>query len=102
MKRPYVLVGMKHRGTEALVATLPDGEPLTLMRERTNPHDPNAVQVWARGQHVGYVRATQVRTLTMAMDSADGLRVGSFQATISFSPNSRIPQVNVDDKQGME
>lgn len=69
-KSLYALVGMKHRGTEALVASLPQGEPLTLIREPTNPYDHNAVQVWAREQHIGFVKSTQVRPLAMAMDRA--------------------------------
>ena len=67
------MVGMKHRGTEALVASLPQGEPLTLIREPDNKFDPNAVQVWAQTAdgpvHIGYVRASQVRPLAMAMDA---------------------------------
>lgn len=105
--KTYILVGMKHRNAEELVASLPSGEPLTLVRERTNAHDPFAVQVWAREQHVGYVRATQVRPLTIAMDAAFDVarRMGEsdaprFAATLSFSSNSRIPQVNVDESQG--
>ena len=64
------LVGMKHRGTEALVASLPQGEPLTLVREPTNQYDRNAVQVWARGKHIGYCKASQNRAISMAMDTA--------------------------------
>lgn len=70
MKSLVALVGMKHRGTEALVASLPRGEPLTLVREPTNPHDRWAVQVWARGVHVGFVKGSQVRPIAMAMDRA--------------------------------
>lgn len=69
MKALYALVGMKHRGTEALVASLPQGEPLTLIREPDNRYDANAVQVWARQQHVGYVKGSQVRPLAIAMDA---------------------------------
>lgn len=64
------LVGMKHRGTEALVASLPQGEPLTLVREPTNKYDRNAVQVWARGKHLGYIKASQNGAICMAMDTA--------------------------------
>lgn len=66
------LVGMKFRGADIvrLVASLPDGEPLTLVRERDNPHDSNAVQVWARGQHVGYLKGSQNRPVALAMDQA--------------------------------
>ena len=43
LKSLYALVGMKHRGTEALVASLRQGEPLTLIREPTNLYDQNAI-----------------------------------------------------------
>jgi hypothetical protein len=71
MKSLIALVGMKHRGTEALVASLPQGEPLTLIREPNNQFDPNAVQVWARGTHVGYLKSNQVLPVTLAMDRAE-------------------------------
>lgn len=63
------LVGMKHRGTEALVDALPQGEPLTLIREADNRFDRFAVQVWARGVHVGFIKSAQVRPIAIAMDS---------------------------------
>ena len=64
----YAIVGMKHRGAEALVASLPPDEPLTLVRERGNKYDANAVQVWARGTHVGYVPKTQNAVLARFID----------------------------------
>jgi HIRAN domain len=72
MKALVALVGMKHRGTEKLVESLPLGEPLTLIREPTNQYDANAVQVWARDQHVGYVKSSQNRDLAASMDRAGG------------------------------
>jgi hypothetical protein len=68
MKSLVALVGMKHRGTEEFVASLPQGETLTLVREPDNKFDPNAVQVWARDRHVGYVKAAQVGPVAMALD----------------------------------
>lgn len=62
------LVGMKHRGTEALVASLPAGEVVTLKREPTNAYDKNAVQVFARGTMVGYLSAKQVSPIAAVMD----------------------------------
>lgn len=74
MKGLYALVGMKHRGTLDLVANvLVDGEALLLIREPSNKFDPLAVQVWARGLHVGYIKATQARPLALAMDAMPGL-----------------------------
>ena len=87
MKTLVALVGMKHRGTEALVASLPQGEPLTLIREPNNDFDPNAVQVWARGKHVAYLKASQVRPVAIALDR--GLQTSmtaklAMDATIPF------------------
>lgn len=65
----YAIVGMKHRGAEALVASLPPDEPITLVREPGNKYDPNAVQVWARGKHVGYVPKAQNAVLARFIDA---------------------------------
>ena len=69
MKSIYTIVGMKHRGTEKLVASMNVGEPLILIREPTNQHDPNAVQVWGRHTHLGYVKGTEAVALAFAMDA---------------------------------
>lgn len=71
MKTLVALVGTRFRGEDMvkLLASLPQGEPLTLIREPNNEYDGNAVQVWARGQHIGYVKGTQNRDLAMAMDA---------------------------------
>lgn len=65
----YAVVGMKHRKAEELVASLPHGEPITLVREPDNQFDRNAVQVWARGRHVGYVPKTQNAVLAQFIDA---------------------------------
>lgn len=72
MKTLVALVGTKYRGAEmlALLAALPQGEPLELRREAGNKYDANAVQVWARGYLIGYVPKTQNRELAIAMDAA--------------------------------
>ncbi len=91
----YALVGMKHRGAEALVASLPPDEPLLLIREPGNKFDPNAVQVWARGQHVGYVPKTQNAVLAKFIDDVGiptdlttllGLAADATTATAQASP----------------
>lgn len=72
MKTLSALVGTKFRGEDMvrLLATLPNGEPLILKREPTNQFDRNAVQVWARGFHIGYVKGSQNKDVAMAMDAA--------------------------------
>lgn len=92
-KSLLTIVGMKHRGTEALVAGLPKGETLTLVRESLNAFDPNAVQVWARDQHVGYVKGTQARVLAQFMDRAG---FASFPAILAVTAD-RWPCAEFDD-----
>lgn len=79
MSTLVALVGTKFRGSEmvTLLASLPHGESLTLIREPENRHDPRAIQVWARGHHIGYVKGNQNRDLAKAMDDAGIKSVGS-------------------------
>jgi hypothetical protein len=65
----YAIVGMKHRGAEGFVCTLPETEPLDLVREPANRFDRFAVQVHARGRHVGFVAANQNQALAEFMDA---------------------------------
>lgn len=53
---------------EDFVRSLPAGEPIDLIREPGNQHDRCAVQAWARGRHVGFVKATQARQLAPKLD----------------------------------
>lgn len=96
MKTLIALVGTKFRGEEMmmLLKSLPQGEPLTLVREPANPHDRNAVQVWARGRHVGYLKSSQNRQLAARMDSAQ-----SGTATVGrlAIDGGRQPMVEVDE-----
>lgn len=87
----YAIVGMKFRGTEELVRSLPNGEPLEFRREPENAIDKNAVQVWARDQHVGYVRASQNFRLATGLDA--GIK---FAAKLHRSAPERWPLVEVE------
>lgn len=95
-KELFTLVGMKYRETIDFVAGLPRGETLTLVREPTNSFDQFAVQVWARGRHVAYVKASHARVLAMRMDTQT--RVGpdtSMVGTLAVD-GSGWPQVEVE------
>lgn len=88
----YSIVGMKHRGTETFVKEMAHGEQIELIREPTNPYDRNAVQVWACGQHLGFIKATQAKPLAAAMDAAGQSNiVGRYIASTSW------PQVEVGE-----
>lgn len=83
----YGLVGMQFRPPEvkAYFAKLPNGSPLTLIREPNNPHDPNAVQVWSGDVHIGYVKGSQVKPLALAMDAMPASMAGLHDAGAKFT-----------------
>jgi HIRAN domain len=92
MKTLVALVGMKHLGSEALVASLLAGKVVTLKREPTNAYDKNAVQVFARGVHVGYLKANQVAAVAATMD-----KMGSPElfAKLALQPGG-WPMIEID------
>lgn len=92
MKAIYTIVGMKHRpGAERLVASMKTGEPLRLVRDPFNTHDRNAVEVWASGVHIGFVKGSEVAVLAARMDRAGCDLEGRFVT------ENRWPAVEVDE-----
>lgn len=69
----YAIVGMQFREKEgipanAILKEIPPDEPCVLVREPGNKYDRNAVQVWVRGQHVGFIPKTQNAVLSKFID----------------------------------
>ena len=108
--RTYSIVGMNHRKSEEFVAALQPGAEATLVREPSNPFDPNAIAVWIDGKHVGYIPKKQNVTLAafidlnakqmfqMATDEIGGMKVAkSIPAIFIRSPNSKYPMVEVKE-----
>jgi hypothetical protein len=113
--KTFSIVGMNYIKTEAIVAALQPGHAVTLVREPTNPFDPNAVAVWVDGQRVGYLPKKQNAALaafidqtgtevaSMAMDAVgktwDPANAGTkfIPAVFVRSPNSGYPQVSVSE-----
>lgn len=102
MKSLVALVGMKFRGTEDLVRSLRQGEALKLVREPDNRFDRFAVQVWARGIHVGYLKGSQVKPIARALDSKAMAQdqsavqpVASVEAKIALD-GGKWPMVEID------
>lgn len=93
MKAAYSIVGMKHCDSEKFVKGLRAGEPLTLVREPTNEHDPNAVQVHIRDRRVGYVKGTQAKGLAKAMDESGH---NSVNGKLAFG-GDRWPMAEVEE-----
>jgi len=60
---------MAYQGRWPHVARLPIGSPLVLERERTNPHDPNAILVRdSSGAALGYVAREVARNIAPLLD----------------------------------
>lgn len=78
MKMLVALVGTRYRGEEivALFKSLPQGEPLALIRQADNQIDRNAVQVWARDKHLGFVKSGQVDKIARRMDRDPAFKAG--------------------------
>jgi len=86
----YTMVGMRFRNAEKFVQSLPAGEPLTLIRDPNNAHDPHAVQVHAREQFVAFIKGTEVAKLAAVMDA--GTKV---TAKLAWGP--RWPMVETEE-----
>ena len=64
------VAGVTFEGRQALVAQVRPGEPLRLVREPANPHDPHAVAVCRDGgERLGYVSAALAARLAPSMDA---------------------------------
>lgn len=65
------LVGTRYRPIEAQIvaANLADGEALHLEREPLNPHDENAIKVYARKQFIGYVASGSAAEIAPILDT---------------------------------
>lgn len=101
MKHLVALVGMQFRKTEAFVASLPAGEPLTLARERGNAYDRYAVQVHARGRMVGFLKMGERMNKPIAVMLDDmvnrGLSAIGYPAKLVVD-GGRWPMVEIDDE----
>lgn len=69
--QPAAVVGITHRGPEALAAVrkMKGGDRVRLVREADNPYDSNAVQVWFLAVCIGYVPRVANPRIAAAMDA---------------------------------
>jgi hypothetical protein len=92
VKAIYDLVGMKYRGSEKFVRAQPNGVAAKLVREPMNKHDPWAVQVWLGGEHVAYVKGTQVGALARKMDAAGKSSLPGFLVADEVWPKIQVEE----------
>ncbi len=65
------VVGVSFEGRQGLVTGLAPGDPLELVREPENPHDPNALAVRYGRFQLGYVRREIARRISPNVDGGD-------------------------------
>ncbi|MBF83445.1 MAG: hypothetical protein CL489_03110 [Acidobacteria bacterium] len=58
----------------------------TLVREPDNEHDPNAIQVFVAGEHIGYIPAQQAAWVANSMDA--GEKWGALVDRLVVSPDN--------------
>ncbi len=66
------------RGSKARIITCREGDTLTLLREKDNKFDANAVEVYAGSGRVGYLSKKMAETIAPLMDK--GIKV---EATVT-------------------
>jgi hypothetical protein len=84
------LAGFQYHRAAAIWPFLQVGEPLHLRREPGNPHDCNAVAVWFRNEHLGYIPQRENLTLAKLMDQGERLEASIAQLLIAPNPWRRI------------
>lgn len=79
------LAGFQYHGAAIHWEALREGDPLQLVREPDNPHDPRAVRVEWRGIMLGYLPRAENREVAHEMDQGTPLsaRIGR----LSDDPN---------------
>lgn len=91
MKSIYSMVGMKHRGSEKLLASMRVGERLTLKRDPQNEHDRFAIKVMHNGEHIAFIKGSEAAMLAPWMDGR-----GRDEVPGLFAQAGRWPHVELD------
>lgn len=67
------LAGFAYHKATHVWPFLREGDVLRLIRESTNPHDPNAVAVYFRGDKLGYVPRSENMAVAQLLDRGEVL-----------------------------
>lgn len=89
------LAGFQHHRASGIWPFLQVGETLQLRREMGNPHDPNAIAVWFKNEHLGYVPRRENKTLAQMMDRGERLEARIIRLLEDENPWRRI-RVRID------
>lgn len=79
------LAGFQYYAGKILWDEMQEGDPLTLVRETDNRHDPHAVRVEWRGTKLGYLPRSDNRVVAAEMDK--GTPIGARIGRLARDPN---------------
>ncbi len=63
------IAGFQYYDGETVWKNIPPGAPLTLKRDKTNPHDRRAVEIWWKQHKLGYVPMRDNAAVAQLMDA---------------------------------
>ena len=84
------LAGYQYHRGPGIWPFLQPGERLILRREPANRHDPYAIAVWFRNDHLGYVPRRENQTLAQMMDRGEQLEARITRLLEDDNPWRRI------------
>ena len=84
------LAGFRYHAAGEVWRELRVGDPLELVREPDNLHDPNAVAVLWRGRKLGYVPRRENAALAWGLDRGTPLRARISALAESANPARRV------------
>lgn len=85
-----VIAGFRYYRGEKVWRRLSVGEPLHMVREPENPHDKRAVEVYWRGEKLGYVPRADNAVIAQLMDRSVPLEAGISRLKEGDDPWERI------------
>ncbi len=84
------LAGFQYYEGQALWEMLRVGDPLALVREPRNAHDPNAVRIEWRGEMLGYVPRRENSDVARQIDRGAPVRARVVRLTAARNPWQRL------------
>jgi hypothetical protein len=84
------LAGFQFYDGKSLWDEMKSGDTLTLVRERDNPHDANAVRVEWNGNRLGYIPRRENSDVARQMDRGAPVRARIVKLTPARNPWQRI------------
>lgn len=86
--------GLAHHEAKAVWSDLAPGDPLLLVREPTNPDDPNAVRVEWRGRLLGYLPRVDNADVARMLDRGQSL-AASIRSVARYRNHRRKLEIDI-------